>query len=154
IAPAPHVFVIGTNHDAVPLAALVRVMGWTVTVCDTDARHARRFEDAFIGTPEAIRTAVDAAHHAHVVVMTHSYERDRDVLRALIDSRARTIGVLGPARRTERMLSEIGRERPPNLFAPVGLDIGGETPHEIALAIVAEIQATQRKREKIVCAVL
>jgi len=169
IAPAPHVFVIGTNHDAVPLAALVRTMGWSVTVCDTDARHARRFDDAFIGPPDAVRAAVDATYQAHVVLMTHSYERDRELLRALIDSRAHTIGVLGPALRTERMLSEIGRERPPTLFAPVGLDVGAETPHEIALAIVAEIQATRRdaragflrdrtsgihERSRVVCAVL
>lgn len=171
ITPPPHVFIAGTNHDAVPLAALVRSMGWRATVCDTDARHATRFEGPLIGSPAAIRAAVDAAGDAHVVIMTHSFDRDRELLRALLPSRARYLGVLGPARRTERIMLELGErgalER--GLFAPVGLDLGAETPQEIALAIVAEIQAVRRDARagslrsrssaihapiKIVCAVL
>lgn len=170
IAPPPHVFVVGTNHDALPLAALARSMGWNVTVCDTNGRHARRFERALIGTPADVRAAVDVAHDAHVVIMTHSYDRDRELLRELLASRARYLGVLGPAHRTECILRELGEEGSRHrLFAPVGLDLGAETPQEIALAIVAEIQAKLRdaragslrerssgihEREKIVCAVL
>jgi xanthine/CO dehydrogenase XdhC/CoxF family maturation factor/CTP:molybdopterin cytidylyltransferase MocA len=170
IAPPPHLFVVGTNHDALPLAALAQSMAWKVTVCDTSARHARRFECPLIGEPATIRAAVDDAHDAHVVVMTHDYDRDRDLLRELLDSRARYLGVLGPAHRTDRILSELGAsERRQRLYAPVGLDLGAETPQEIALAIVAEIQAKLRAaragslreratsihaREKVVCAVL
>jgi CTP:molybdopterin cytidylyltransferase MocA len=76
--------------------------------------------------------------------MTHDYDRDRDLLRELVGSRARYLGVLGPAHRTERMLRELGDLPRRPLFSPVGLDLGAETPHEIALAIVAEIQATLR----------
>lgn len=147
ITTPPHVFVVGTNHDAVPLAALARTMGWNVTVCDTDGRRARRFDGALIGPPTAIRAAVDAARDAHVVLMTHVYERDRELLRELLGSTARYLGILGPAHRTERILRELGGEqtRPGGLFAPVGLDLGAETPQEIALSIVAEIQATMRE---------
>ncbi len=146
IAPTPHVFIAGTNHDAVPLANLVRTMGWRATVCDTDARHATRFESPLIGSPAMIRAAVDAAGDAHVVIMTHSFDRDRELLRALLPSRARYVGVLGPQRRTERIMLELGERgaEQRELFAPVGLDLGAETPQEIALSIVAEIQAVRR----------
>jgi xanthine dehydrogenase accessory factor len=146
ISPTPHVFIAGTNHDALPLASLVRSMGWRATVCDTDARHAARFENALIGSPADIRAAVDAAGDAHVVIMTHSFDRDRELLRALAPSRARYLGVLGPARRTERIKLELGDAIGGRaLFAPVGLDLGAETPQEIALSIVAEIQAVRRE---------
>jgi CTP:molybdopterin cytidylyltransferase MocA len=171
IAPPPQLFVVGTNHDAQPLVALARTMGWTVTVCDTIGRHAGRFDGALIGPPASIRAAVDAAHDAQVVLMTHDYDRDRDLLRELLGCRARYLGVLGPTHRTDRILRELGVDPAVRhgLFAPVGLDLGAETPHEIALAIVAEIQATLRgaragslrdrstgihERGRIVCAVL
>lgn len=171
IAPPLQLFVVGTNHDAQPLVALARTMRWKVTVCDTNGRHAGRFDGALIGSPATIRAAVDAARDAHVVLMTHDYERDRDLLRALLGCRARYLGLLGPAHRTERILRELGVSLAVRhgLFAPVGLDIGAETPLEIALAIVAEIQATLRgaragslrdraagihERGRVVCAVL
>ena len=61
----------------------------------------------------------------------------------LLDSRAAYIGVLGPRARTEpRLLADLGRDGDPRLHAPIGLELGAETPQEIALAIAAEIQAT------------
>jgi xanthine/CO dehydrogenase XdhC/CoxF family maturation factor len=61
----------------------------------------------------------------------------------LLASHARYLGVLGPRRRTERLLGELGLTgtADPRLHAPVGLALGAETPSEIALAIVAEVQA-------------
>ncbi len=80
--------------------------------------------------------------------MSHSYEQDRKVLRALLAKDMKYIGVLGPRVRTERLVSEIAPtlELTPadcmaRLHTPVGLDLGGHTPASIALSIAAELQA-------------
>ncbi len=88
---------------------------------------------------------MNASQIALAVVMNHSYERDKAALAMLLASRARYIGVLGPKRRTVRILSELGepwRIDDPRLHAPVGLELGAETPEEIALAMISEMQST------------
>jgi xanthine/CO dehydrogenase XdhC/CoxF family maturation factor len=81
--------------------------------------------------------------------MTHDYERDRACVGALLGARPQYLGVLGPESRTARMLAElesqglsIDDDALARLHAPVGLDLHAETPQEIALAIVAEMQAS------------
>jgi xanthine/CO dehydrogenase XdhC/CoxF family maturation factor len=148
-SPPPHLFVIGTRHDALPLVTLARAVGLGVTVADAWAdgsTRARLAADHFVfGSPADVARAIEARSRAAVVVMTHDYERDREYLAAAIATRARYIGVLGPRARTARMLAEADVELDEALFArlhaPVGLDLGAETPSEIALAIVAEVQA-------------
>jgi xanthine/CO dehydrogenase XdhC/CoxF family maturation factor len=74
--------------------------------------------------------------------MNHDYAHDRACLEVVLGSAARYIGVLGPRSRTHRMLDELGRTGDPRLHAPVGLEIGADNAEEIALAIVAEVQAS------------
>ena len=75
--------------------------------------------------------------------MSHHYDRDKQNVAMLVGTHCRYIGVLGPRARTARMVSELGMGpfADARIHAPVGLEIGAETPHEIALAIVAEVQA-------------
>jgi xanthine dehydrogenase accessory factor len=81
-------------------------------------------------------------------VMSHDYERDRVQVRALLAADVAYVGVLGPRRRTQRMIDDldVSEADAARLYAPVGLDIGAETPDEIALAIVAEVQAVKAGR--------
>jgi xanthine/CO dehydrogenase XdhC/CoxF family maturation factor len=85
--------------------------------------------------------------------MTHHYLHDQALLRSLLPSSLQYLGVLGPKRRTQQLLEDLRLEgfAPTNaqrqrLYHPVGLDLGAETPEEIALAIVAEIQAVLTNR--------
>lgn len=153
IAPPPALFLFGTHPDAVPVAALARSLGWRVAVCAPQERWETRQRFADVETPllrqpDEIRAAVDACHQPAAVVMNHDVDRDRLVLGALLRSKARYIGVLGPRRRTDQMLDDLARAAPvplrdrQRIHAPIGLAIGAETPHEIALAIVAEVKAT------------
>ncbi|HEY8072634.1 MAG TPA: XdhC family protein [Labilithrix sp.] len=151
ILPPPHVFVIGSNHDATPVVEAARALGWRTTVADAHARFTRRFVGAdrvLVATPSELAAALAEPYRAYAVLMTHDYERDRAFLAAALASPARYVGVLGPERRTSRMLAEIARkhslsdESLARVHAPIGLDVGAETPAEIALAIVSEIQAT------------
>ncbi len=88
--------------------------------------------------------------------MTHNYAHDQLLLKFLLQSPAPYIGVMGPRKRTERMLNELAEsdhsfrlkdEDRSRLYAPVGLDIGANTPEEIALSIIAEMRAVVAARE-------
>jgi xanthine/CO dehydrogenase XdhC/CoxF family maturation factor len=144
-APVPHLFVMGARHDALSLLGVAKAAGLRITIVDSrDGVGLRsRFAGAdriLIGDPTTIAQVVSAHARAAVVVMNHDYERDRDCLEAALATRAFYVGVLGPRARTERMLAELHRADDPRLHAPAGLDLAAETPAEIALAIVAEIQ--------------
>jgi xanthine dehydrogenase accessory factor len=84
------------------------------------------------------------------VVMAHSASHDRAYLHAMLDAGAGYIGVLGPRKRTVELLgarlSGPDATLPPSVHSPVGLDLGAETPDEIALSIVAEIAAVSTGR--------
>lgn len=153
IAPSPQLFVLGSGHDAAPIVALAQSIGLRVTVADRAIREGSRFlaADRVISTGGAwdqLRAAIDAAVEPYVVIMHHQRDADRDALATALASRAQYIGVLGPARRTHELLGELGRraDDDPRLHAPIGLDVGAETPEQIALAIVGEVQAVQRRR--------
>ena len=151
IAPSPQLFVLGSGHDAAPLVTLARSIGMRVTVADRAIREGSRFLSAYRtvstgGAWDRLRELIDAAAEAYVVIMHHQRDADRDALAVALASKARYIGVLGPARRTQELLRELGRPPEPRLHAPIGLDVGAETPEQIALAIVGELQAVQRRR--------
>ncbi len=86
--------------------------------------------------------------------MTHNYARDVTLVAELLKTPAPYIGLLGPRSRSERLLHDLdeaglkpSRREAKRLHAPVGLDIGAETPEEIALAILAEVRAALAGRE-------
>jgi xanthine/CO dehydrogenase XdhC/CoxF family maturation factor len=84
--------------------------------------------------------------------MTHNYLIDRAILGSLLKSNPKYIGILGPRTRTEQMLDDLGLKKcfysstSCHLHYPAGLDIGSETPEQIAIAIVSEIQAAFANR--------
>lgn len=152
IAPSPQLFVLGSGHDAAPLVTLAQSIGMRVTVADRAIREGSRFlaADRVIATAgdwERLAGLIDAAAEPYVVIMHHQRGADRAALAAALGSRARYIGVLGPARRTHALLDDLGHGRTidSRIHAPIGLDIGAESPEQIALAIVAELQAVRRR---------
>ncbi|WP_437312811.1 NTP transferase domain-containing protein [Sorangium sp. So ce385] len=154
IAPSPQLFVLGGGHDASPIVTLATSVGFRVTVAVPVLRQGSRFvaADRVIATGGAmdrLRALIDAAAEAYVVIMHHQRTPDRDALAAVLASRARYIGVLGPARRTRELLAEIGQGPgdDPRLHAPIGLDLGAETPEQIALSVVGELQAVARRAQ-------
>jgi xanthine/CO dehydrogenase XdhC/CoxF family maturation factor len=153
IAPPTALFVFGAGDDAQPLVRLAKELGWRVTIADPRATFATgvRFPaaDACVVAPAAelvARANPDAVSLA--VVMTHHYVHDVPLLRALLARPLAYLGLLGPRKRAEKILADLAaagvaidparRER---LHAPVGLDLGAETPEQVAFAILAEMQA-------------
>jgi xanthine/CO dehydrogenase XdhC/CoxF family maturation factor len=134
---------------------LAKQLGWHVTVADARAHYARKerfpLADAVVVTDRASPLAnIAVPPEAACVIMTHSVEQDRALLRALSAVPVAYLGLLGPRRRAERLLAESGARTfacAGGLHSPIGLDLGGETPEEIALAILAEAQACLCHRE-------
>jgi len=152
LLPPQRLVVLGAGDDAKPLVRMAALLGWSVLVADGRAQLARpeRF-------PEAQRVAVAQGRDADmlgisaadaVVLMTHSYEQDRDWLAAVLPITPRYFGVLGAKHRSSLLVSEAAAmtglplatccER---IYAPVGLDLGGDGPEAIALAVISEAHA-------------
>jgi len=156
LVPAPRLTVYGAGNDAQPLVRLAAGLGWRVTVVDGRAALATpaRFPDA--ERVEVVSAhAIDALPHTSswAVLLTHNYHYDLAVLRHLLPAPPPYIGLLGPRQKYERLLTELRQAVPAAaellagcLHSPIGLNLGAETPEEIALAIVAEIQAVRAAR--------
>ena len=154
LPPVPLV-VFGAGHDALPVVDLARSLGWQTEVVDPQARPASRSRFASadrvtLARPEDVAAQVSITPRTLTLLMSHNYSHDLALLRFLLASPARYIGVMGPRKRTERMLSELASGEDPSRFqeadlarlhSPAGLDIGANAPAEIALSIVAEMRA-------------
>jgi xanthine dehydrogenase accessory factor len=144
VRPPPRMFLFGTAHDALPVAQLARGIGWDVVVCTSDPRASvrDRFAGADLVAPADLAPRIAESDRAIAVVMNHDLVRDRDSIALLLDTAIDYIGVLGPRARTRRLLAELGvDEDDPRIHAPIGLQLGAETPSQIAVAIVAEVMA-------------
>ncbi|HSR54565.1 MAG TPA: XdhC/CoxI family protein [Acidobacteriota bacterium] len=152
VAPPLRLFVVGAGHDAVPLVETASRLGWSVTVIDHRPAFAqeRRFPGAERVECLHPREAAEKVRlHAGsaAVVMSHNFPKDVEWLGWLLPSAVDYIGALGPSDRTEKLLQdlreqgqELEEDQLRRLYGPVGLDIGADSPQEIALSILAEIR--------------
>ncbi|MGD0733972.1 MAG: XdhC family protein [Terracidiphilus sp.] len=164
----PGLWIFGAGDDAIPLLALAKEMGWFVSVSDGRSQLATRSRFSMADSVNVLRLNELAAHHFSqpppaladlkptdaALVLTHSFDQDAHALAALLSLNIPLtyIGVLGPQRRTRELLAEAARllDLPANdaqidrwleqLHAPMGLDLGAESPETIALSVIAEIQ--------------
>ncbi|MBV9659337.1 MAG: XdhC family protein [Verrucomicrobia bacterium] len=150
VPPPPALVIFGTGHDAVPVVRLARSLGWRVTVGGRRGTHGAAQTLAALADDFQSAAAVAEAVQADTLalVMTHHYLEDLSLLQTLIQRAPRYLGLLGPAARRDRLLRDLRKLMPaatalplPRLHAPAGLDLGAESPEEIALSIVAEMQA-------------
>jgi xanthine dehydrogenase accessory factor len=157
LAPPIHLLTCGAGPDVIPLARLAHSLGWSVTVADHrgSSAHAERFPgvDVVAGEPAALVSGSVLGSRTHAVIMSHHFERDLAYLHALLESDVRYIGLLGPRQRTERLIAErearfapLTEEMRARVFGPVGLDLGGDGPDAVALAIVGEVLAIAMSR--------
>jgi len=155
-SPAPRLYIVGATQVAIPLASLAREVGFRITV--VDARSMFATEERFPGA-EVLSAWPDAALAKHgldeqtyVVVLTHDPKFDLPVLEVALRSSARYIGAMGSrkthARRVEQLRKQGFSDKDlARIRAPIGLDLGGQQPEELALAILAEMVAARHGRE-------
>ena len=136
------------------------LIGWRVTVVGRkpvdvlSSRFPDAFSHLFMMHPNQVGDLISPDARSAALVMNHTYVRDKSLMAELLTSSIPYIGMLGPRERTETMLDELGQEgthftdaQLDRLFGPVGLDIGTETPEEIALSVIAEVQAVLHRRK-------
>jgi xanthine/CO dehydrogenase XdhC/CoxF family maturation factor len=147
LAPPVQLLVCGAGTDAQPVVAQAAALGWSVVVLDQRADFARaaRFPEArvIVAKDAAAFDGLRLDARTAAIVMSHSFAQDTFFLEALLRQPLGYRGVLGSRRRTLDLLARLGRDTmPTDLHAPAGLDIGAETPEQIALSILSEVQAT------------
>lgn len=156
LRPPVRLTIYGAGNDVQPVVRLASGLGWRVQVVDGRPAQAQpsRFPEA-----EAVRVVplsqVGEEPHddGFALLMTHNYYYDLAVLRHLLQAPTQYIGLLGPRKKYERLLTDLEKEFPDaaqrlqgRLYSPIGLNLGAETPEEIALSITAEIQAVLTRR--------
>jgi xanthine/CO dehydrogenase XdhC/CoxF family maturation factor len=158
IVPPTPLIICGANHDAAPLARMAKAVGWQVTVVDPwvgSPPRPERFPGAdtvLCCAPADLSTRLTIEAGSFAVVMSHNVAHDAAFLAALLPAPVAYIGLLGPRRRTERLLEALVEQGTDiaaddhRLHGPIGLDIGAEDPDAIALSILAEMQAVKSGR--------
>jgi xanthine/CO dehydrogenase XdhC/CoxF family maturation factor len=145
--------IIGAGNDVLPLMHFADILGWETKIVDGRANYARpeRFATAcqvLVSKPEKVLEQIAIDPWTAFALMTHNFIYDKAMLRELCQKEAKYIGMLGPKKKLDRMLEELANEginidseQQKAIYGPIGLDIGAETPEEIALSIIAEIKA-------------
>lgn len=152
IQPSVSLIIFGGGFDARPVSHLAKSLGWNVRVTDECVAH---IAPLFFPTADKLslchRDFIDRDFEitpfTACVLMSHNYEYDRDVLKKLLKTETPYIGILGPRKRFDKMQDEfrqagisLSSEDIHRIHSPIGLDIGAETPDEIAISIISEIQ--------------
>lgn len=156
--PVFQLYIFGAEHDAVQLCELANKIGWEVhIIASPDEQKTKAYFKGATSLSAPFMETIDVSNigeHTAVVLMSHSLNKDVQYLLALKDTRPDYIGMLGSSKRRERIFSEFLNVSPDtpyefleSIHGPTGLNIGAETPAEIALSVIAEILSVIRKTE-------
>ncbi|WP_053960451.1 XdhC family protein [Sulfobacillus thermosulfidooxidans] len=152
LVPPPKLIVAGAGHDAKPVVELARRVGFDVYILDCRPlfNNSREFPWAteWIVEEDGVSHRREL-HGAFWLIMNHHQARDEAALLQAMHAHSRYIGVLGPLARTRDMLKNLHATPVDNLpiFSPVGLDLGAETPEEVAISIVSELMMIRQETQ-------
>ena len=154
LPPEIHLVLMGHQYDVLPLARLVKEIGWRSSVIANPQKVMQKLfsvADELIAPEEFEKVLID--NHTAIILMSHDYKTDKYNLPKVLKTAVPYVGMLGPKVRSEKIFNELAEEGTPiaesdlpRIHAPVGLDIGAISPEEIALSIVAEIRAVFSNR--------
>lgn len=153
LEPPINLLIHGGGFDVQPVSRIAQSLGWEVMVTDECVAHSAPnhfpFADKVVHAQRhELDDKLKTDEYTAAILMSHNFGQDLAALKFLLNTDVRYIGMLGPLKRFEKMKSALleediilEQEDLARVYAPVGLDLGAESPEEIALSILAEIQA-------------
>ena len=157
VVPQPRAFIFGAGHISKSLSKVLTIAGFGTTIVDDREAFANRerfpeADEVLAGEYEQIFTKLPVHEGSYVIIVTRGHRDDMRVLKWAIGTEARYISMIGSKRKTISVIHELEREGMPRemfekIYAPMGLDIGAESPEEIAVSVVAEMIAVRRMPE-------
>lgn len=159
ILPPPPLVIFGAEPDAVPILNLAREIGFKIILVDHRPNFANsekypEVSETVVASTEEVTGKVPLNEKTFILIKTHNYLKDKEILRQALKSKAPYVGQLGPKARTDDLLKdlsdegvEFSKKEIAKLYAPAGLDLGAESPEQIALSILAEMLAAKNGRQ-------
>jgi xanthine dehydrogenase accessory factor len=155
LRPEPRLIIAGAGYVAQALARLATRLDFRIVVVDDrrDLADPQVFGDqiqlTFGDIPQTIRE-LEPDESSWIVIVTRGHHLDKDALKAALETRATYVGMIGSPGKVRRIFKDLlkegfARERLEQVHAPIGLDLGAQTPDEIALSIAAEMVMLRRK---------
>jgi xanthine dehydrogenase accessory factor len=146
--PKPRLIVFGAGPDAKPLVSLAAETGFSVVVCDWREKYCQKkyfpaADQLLVGSPTNLLRTISFSPYDFVVVMTHHFQKDQEILIKVKKKHIKYLGVLGPRERTKRLLKS--ENIPERIHSPMGVAIGAKGPVEIAVSVVAQMIEIWRK---------
>lgn len=155
-APPPRLLIVGGVHTAIPLSQFAQQLGFRVTIVDGRGRFATRerfphADELLVEWPDDVIPRLRIDQSTYVVILTHDPKFDLPTLKALATTKPRYIGAMGSRETRRQHMDELRAQGVPDeflktVYGPVGLDLGGRSPAEMALAIMAQIIAVRYNR--------
>jgi xanthine/CO dehydrogenase XdhC/CoxF family maturation factor len=154
VPPEIHLIIMGHQYDVYPLARLSKELGWKVSVIANPLKINSPLSssvDNIFSNEQFLKIPFD--NYTAILLMSHDYKTDTINLAKALQTNVPYIGLLGPRIRSEKILQELEEQNQPvhekdreRIYAPAGLDIGAQSPEEIALALLAEIKSVLSNR--------
>ncbi len=151
--------IFGSGDDVQPVVQMANTLGWEIRIADQwpTRTTSRRFPGAHEVTCAPVDKLLDEIRvdgDTYALVMTHDFEADATLLPGLLARKPAFVGLLGPRRRTMRLIEQLhSREMLPDpavlnrVQTPLGVDLGGEAPGEVALSVVSGVLAAKNERD-------
>ncbi len=154
--PPPSLIIVGAGHIAIPLTIFAKTLNYHVTVVDARAAFATRdrfptADDLIVEWPDEVLARMDLNPSTSIAVLTHDPKFDEPTLNVVLRRDVGYVGAIGSRKtgeeRAERLMKNgLTEEQVKRIHGPIGLNLGGKAPEEIALAIMAEIVATRNSK--------
>jgi xanthine dehydrogenase accessory factor len=151
IRPEIRLIIVGDNYDVNAMTGIASELGWDIYIVGKSKKLSKEvFQRAKQVLDYSRAHELQVHEYTAVILMTHDFEKDKGMLPVFVEKQPPYIGMLGPKKRFQKMdveLVDLNLEAIDFIFSPTGLEIGAESPQEIALSITSEIIAKFRNKE-------
>lgn len=151
-----NLIIVGAGHVSEKIAELAKTLDYSITVMDD--RKGRLNSKIFPGVENLVHgniienlKKISIDKNTLIIIVTHGHVYDQEALEIVLRSKASYIGMMGSSNKIKICFQELlkkgySKEELSKVYTPIGIDIGGESPEEIAMSIMAEIQAIKNKK--------